>query len=188
MMKKTGFAIFSAFLLIIFSGTLYWAKADDHRHRENRSEHHGKDDSRHESYMKTIDNPVYKAECGSCHFAYQPELLPSTSWTKILGSLGNHFGETVELDENSGKVIAAYLESNSAEKSSAKRAVKIMRSLGKQVPLRITDIPYIREKHHKISPNILMRKSIGGSLSNCAACHTTAESGIYDDDNVKIPD
>jgi hypothetical protein len=61
-----------------------------------------------------------------------------------------------------------------------------MRSLGNQVPLRITDIPYIREKHHEISPNILKRESIG-SLSNCSACHTTAENGIYEDDNVTIP-
>lgn len=61
-----------------------------------------------------------------------------------------------------------------------------MRSVGNQVPLRITDIQYIREKHHEISSDVLKRKSIG-SLSNCSVCHTTAESGIYDDDNVKIP-
>ena len=30
------------------------------------------------------------------------------------------------------------------------------------------------------------RESIG-SLSNCLACHITAEEGIYEDDNVKIP-
>ncbi|MBU0973733.1 MAG: diheme cytochrome c, partial [Proteobacteria bacterium] len=38
----------------------------------------------------------------------------------------------------------------------------------------------------EISPDVLNRESIG-SLSNCIACHTTAEDGIYDDDNVKIP-
>ena len=92
----------------------------------------------------------------------------------------------IELDDDSRKTIAAYLKSNSAEYSSAKRAVKIMRSLRNQVPLKITDIPYIIEKHHEISPNILKRESIG-SLSNCIACHTTAEKGIYEDDNVKIP-
>jgi hypothetical protein len=26
-----------------------------------------------------------------------------------------------------------------------------------------------------------------GALSNCPACHTTAEKGIYDDDYVSIP-
>ncbi|MDZ7696298.1 MAG: hypothetical protein U5R49_04980 [Deltaproteobacteria bacterium] len=30
------------------------------------------------------------------------------------------------------------------------------------------------------------RESIG-SFSNCAACHTTAEKGTYDDDGIQIP-
>jgi len=105
---------------------------------------------------------------------------------EILTNLEDHFGETVELDDDSKRVISDYLKSNGAENSSAKRTVKIVRSLGNQSPLRITDIPYILEKHRKISSDVLKRKSIG-SLSNCPACHKTAESGIYDDDNVIIP-
>ena len=54
------------------------------------------------------------------------------------------------------------------------------------MPLRITDIPYIREKHHELDPAVFERESIG-SLANCTACHLTAEKGIYDDDHVKIP-
>lgn len=52
--------------------------------------------------------------------------------------------------------------------------------------MRITDVPYIREKHHELNPNIFNRESIG-SLSNCMACHITAEKGVYQDDNVRIP-
>ena len=26
------------------------------------------------------NNPLYQKECASCHFAYQPALLPKTSW------------------------------------------------------------------------------------------------------------
>ncbi|MFC1505299.1 hypothetical protein ACFL5W_02150 [Thermodesulfobacteriota bacterium] len=51
---------------------------------------------------------------------------------------------------------------------------------------RITDIPYIIEKHDELNPDIFKREPIG-SLSNCIACHTTAEKGIYENDNVKIP-
>ncbi len=61
-----------------------------------------------------------------------------------------------------------------------------MRSLENHVPMRITGISYIREKHHELNPEVLKRESIG-SLSNCIACHTTAEKGIYEDENVKIP-
>ncbi|MFC1859259.1 hypothetical protein ACFL9U_14715, partial [Thermodesulfobacteriota bacterium] len=100
--------------------------------------------------------------------------------------LDDHFGEEIELDPDSTKIISDYLKSNGADNSSAKRAVKIMRSLGNHVPIRITDTPYIRKKHHELNPDVLKRESIG-SLSNCIACHTTADKGIYEDDNVKIP-
>ena len=61
-----------------------------------------------------------------------------------------------------------------------------MKSIGSQTPLRITQVPYIQREHHKIQPSVFERESIG-SFSNCAACHTTAEKGIYDDDAVTIP-
>ncbi|MCP3925799.1 MAG: cytochrome C [Desulfobacterales bacterium] len=140
------------------------------------------------NYLKPVNNQTYKDECGACHFAYQPELLPSASWLKILSNLDDHFGEVVETDDDLKKIIAAYLVSNGAENSTAKRAVKIMKSLNGKTPMRITDIPYIKEKHYdEFSPEILKRKSIG-SLSNCEACHTTAIKGIYEDNYVEIPD
>ena len=43
-----------------------------------------------------------------------------------------------------------------------------------------------QKNHHEISQKVLKRESVG-SLSNYLACHTTAEKGIYSDDNVKIP-
>jgi hypothetical protein len=167
---------------------LDWDDHDDDnkgKHRKRKRDRHRNGDHRNK-YIKPVNNSVYKEECGACHFAYQPELLPGASWMNILTNSGEHFGESIELDDDSKKVISYYLKSNSAEYSSAKRAVKIMRSLRNRVPNRITDIPYIIEKHHEINPEVLNRKSIG-SLSNCIACHKTAEEGIYEDDNVKIP-
>jgi hypothetical protein len=161
------------------------ADDDKGRHRERKRERHRGDDH-YERRLKQVNNPTYKEACGACHFVYQPELLPSGSWVKILANLEDHFGQTVELDDDSKRIISDYLKSNGAENSSAKRAVKIVRSIGNQYPVRITDIPYIKEKHGKIPSDVLKRNSIG-SLSNCPACHKTAESGIYDDDNVFIP-
>jgi Ni/Co efflux regulator RcnB len=158
-------------------------KDDDDHHTSNRR------GSKHSSKrLNPVSNPAYKEECGACHFAYQPELLPSGSWQKILARLDDHFGEEIDLDVESKNIIAEYLKANSAEYSSAKRAVKIMKSLRGQTPMRITDVPYIRHKHEDddIPADAFMRKSVG-SMSNCIACHTTAENGIYDDDNVVIP-
>jgi hypothetical protein len=206
MNSKTKLAIFLGMFFFIFFGVLNFSVADDEDHKEkswyhkildwddddNNHKHRKRTRKRHRdnehdgSYLKPVNNPTDKEECGACHFVYQPELLPSASWMKIIDQLDDHFGEEIELDPDSKKIISGYLNSNAAENSSAKRAVKIMRSLGIHIPIRITDIPYIREKHHELNPEVLKRESIG-SLSNCIACHTTAEEGIYEDDNVKIP-
>ncbi len=181
--------IILAALLLFVNGVVYTASADHDEHKEKRrhQEKHRHHSDHYESrYLLPVNNATYKENCGSCHFTYQPELLPSGSWKKILTSLEDHFGETVEIDSEAERVIAEYLHSNAAERSSAKRAVKITKCLGSNLPLRITQIPYIQKKHHEISPDVFKREAIG-SLANCSACHTTAEKGIYDDDDVVIP-
>lgn len=153
------------------------------RHRKkyrNSDNHYGK------QYLTPAQNPIHIKECGGCHLAYQPDLLPAGSWDRILAGLEDHFGETVDLDPESGKNILEYLKTNSAEHSKTEQAVKIMRSLGNSTPIRITEVPYIQAKHRRIGQDVLTRESIG-SLSNCSACHVTAEKGIYEDDYVRIP-
>ena len=189
----TKYVIFGFSLFLTFS-LIFEAYSDDD-HNKKRYRYRGgsqkiDDDSNDDDYrghLKPVSNPAYKETCGECHFAYQPGLLPSASWLKILDQLDDHFGEGLDIDSETLKNISDYLVTNGAEKFSAKRSVKIMRSLGNQVPMRISEIPYIREKHHELNPEIYNRKSIG-SLGNCAACHITAEKGIYDDDDVRIPE
>jgi len=181
--------IFGMAVLLMTNGGLYIALADGDGHKERkRYQKRYRNDAKNykKRYLTPVNNPTYIEECGGCHFTYQPELLPSGSWDKILVGLEDHYGEAIELDPKSKKEIAEYLKANAAEYSSAKRAVKIMRSLGDRTPLRITQIPYIQEKHHEVPPKVLERDSIG-SLSNCSACHTTAKKGIYEDDYVVIP-
>ena len=190
MSTKKGIILLVA-LSLMANGVFYAALADHNDHKErkryqkrhrNSSEHNGK------HHLKPVDNPTYKEICRDCHFAYQPELLPSGSWEKILAGLADHNGEEIEIDQESKKIISEYLKANSAEYSSAKRAVKIMKSLRGQTPMRITDVPYIRHKHEDddIPADAFTRKSVG-SMSNCIACHTTAENGVYEDDHVVIP-
>jgi hypothetical protein len=33
--------------------------------------------------VKPVTDKTYRAECGDCHFAYQPGLLPAQSWEKL---------------------------------------------------------------------------------------------------------
>jgi Dihaem cytochrome c len=175
-------------LSVFILGGLIEISADEYRHRE-RKRHSGRDDSAKKlgsKQLQPVTNPAYKETCGGCHFAYQPELLPTASWAKLLSGFDDHFGQTLDIDSETLATLTDYLKGNGADKSSSRQAARIMKSLGVGVPIRITDVPYIRDQHHEISSDVFSRKSIG-SLSNCSACHRTAENGVYDDDFVEIP-
>ncbi|WP_299981208.1 diheme cytochrome c [Desulfobacula sp.] len=188
--KKMVLVLIGCFLLFLLPFSVAFADDDNHKDPKKWYEKIFDDDDHdddHESkYLTPVNNETFKQECGACHFAYQPGLLPAGSWGKILSNLPAHFGEEVSLDQESKNIINEYLQSTAAENSSAKRARKILKSLGEKTPLRITKTPYIQEKHHELDSNIFSRQSIG-SPSNCIACHPTAEQGNYDDDFVKIP-
>lgn len=138
-----------------------------------------------------VTDKVYKEECGSCHFAFQPGLLPEASWRKLMeaNALADHFKQNAELDESARKHILDLLVANSAEKSYFKRSRKIMASLDEgMAPLRITETPYIEEKHEEVEEKIDIKKSKVKSFANCDKCHQKANDGIFDDDTVMIPD
>jgi hypothetical protein len=130
---------------------------------------------------------VYRKECGACHLAYPTRLLPKRSWEKIISSLDAHFGDNATLDEASRSEVLAYAVGNSAETGPAKVARKVLASLGAgETPIRITDTPYFKRKHHEVRAEVFTRKAIG-SPANCPACHLTAEKGDFDENKVKIP-
>ena len=191
-MAKIKTILVSFVFLFAAMYAFYTAMANHHEEYEHGGKgHHNEERNKHYDHgrkhmLNALTNSEYVENCGTCHFAYQPELLPSRSWEKILSGLQDHFGEVIELDPETVKTISDYLEANSADHSAANLATKILRSLGNQAPLRITEVPCIRREHHEIQNSVLNRESVG-SLSNCVACHTTAEKGIYDDDNVRIP-
>jgi hypothetical protein len=62
-----------------------------------------------------------------------------------------------------------------------------MASLKGAAPLRITEVPYIRRKHHEIPERLIKANDKVKSLSYCDACHQQADKGSYDDDTVSIP-
>jgi hypothetical protein len=185
-------AVLTLSLLVAFA-IFYGLCADDGQHGKHhryRGGSHGgvrrEHDPNRATHLTAVTNETYKEACGVCHFAYQPGLLPSGSWVKILSHLEDHFGATVEIDAGPKEVVQKYLIDNAAEKSLWKRSRKIVRCLKGETPVRITEIPYIGRKHRNIPPEIFKRKSVG-SLSNCSACHRTADRGVYEDDNVIIP-
>lgn len=148
----------------------------------------GDDDRRHGPDVAPISLPLYQQECGSCHFAYQPGLLPARSWTKLMAGLADHFGENAELDALDRQAIEEYLLYNAADRVPEYRARKIARSLRpEETPLRITEVPYIMHKHREIPAALIKGNPKVGSLSNCNACHTRADTGSFSEYQINIP-
>src|SRR6476469_323579 len=57
--------------------------------------------------------PVHDAwsrECGSCHIAYPPRLLPAASWQAIMQGLDRHFGSDATIDASAASSIGAFLQ------------------------------------------------------------------------------
>lgn len=140
--------------------------------------------------VKPVTDKQYQEECGGCHFAYQPGLLPAKSWDVLLtaDALRKHFGANAELDNDTLKVIHDYAVHNAAEKSWYKRSRKIAVATSEgPAPLRITELRYISRKHHDIPEKMIKGNKGVKSLSFCDKCHTQAAQGIFDADTVDIP-
>jgi hypothetical protein len=140
--------------------------------------------------VEPVHDATFEEECGACHFAYQPGLLPRRSWARIMApdALEDHFGDDASLEEPARAKIAAFLEAHAADDSGYKRSIKVRRSIPKdQAPLRITEVPYIRRKHADLGKERVQDNPKVKSLANCDACHRKAAEGVYDDDTVSIP-
>ncbi|NUB24827.1 cytochrome C [Azospirillum brasilense] len=113
-----------------------------------------------------VTNDDTRKECGECHMAFQPGLLPAGSWTRIMDGLDDHFGEKASLPPGPAAEIRAYLTGNAAGR-------------GDPALLRITEQRWwLRE--HGFRPEVWLRKDVL-SKANCEACHRDAARGLYDD-------
>lgn len=134
-----------------------------------------------------VSNALYAKECGSCHFAYQPGLLPVATWNQIMGNLAEHFGENAELTEADRGALSAYLNSNAADRAGNSRFAGIGNSMQGQTDLRISTTRYFQRKHHEVPPRLVNDNPKVGSFARCDACHTGAAQGNYDEHQVRIP-
>ena len=104
-------------------------------------------------------DPTYKAECGSCHVAYPPKLLPAPSWQQLMQRLDRHFGSDASLDAKAQDEISRYLAANAGRRDAPPGAEP-----------RITETRWFRKEHGAVK-----------NPADCLACHKGAEKGIYED-------
>jgi hypothetical protein len=121
-------------------------------------------------------DPAYLKECGACHLAYPPQLLPASSWRAILAGLDRHFGDDASLEPEARAALERWLVENAGREERPGAAPR----------LRITESPWFEDEHDEVPPGAAARPSVR-SLANCGACHPGAERWDFDDDRVKIP-
>jgi mono/diheme cytochrome c family protein len=119
----------------------------------------------------------YLQECGACHTAYPPGLLPARSWQRIMNGLDEHYGSDAALDAAMVRQIDDWLQANAG---TGRR--------GREEPPqdRITRSAWFEREHHEIDPS-LWRHDAVKSAANCGACHAGADRGHYDDDELRLP-
>jgi hypothetical protein len=129
-----------------------------------------------DSSRYTANNPKWKSECGSCHVAYPPQLLPASSWRAIMSGLDKHFGSDASLDTQTLTEVGAFLEQNAGRK----------RAASAKPVLRITETSWFLREHDEVSRSVWSSQKVK-SPSNCTACHRGADNGDFSEHNVRIP-
>jgi hypothetical protein len=166
-MNRKLLSLFAAAALIPLAS---WGDHDDD---DDDDEHEGRS-SRRVKPQQLPGWKAYAAECGSCHVAYPPTMLPARSWTALMGGLADHFGQNAEVDETTRRALEAFLLGNSG------------RDVAGPTPLRITQLRWWVREHDEVRPEVYKRKAIV-SPANCAACHPGANEGAFGEHQVKIP-
>ncbi|MCA0244447.1 MAG: diheme cytochrome c [Proteobacteria bacterium] len=120
---------------------------------------------------------AYTEECGSCHLAYAPGLLPAASWQRLMGGLDRHYGTDAAVDATTAQSIVGWLQAHAA---SGRRAADT------SPDDRITRSAWFTRKHRKVDPAVWPLARVK-SAANCAACHPRAEQGRFSDDELRTP-
>lgn len=125
----------------------------------------------------TATNSKWKDECGSCHVAYPPKLLPAESWKALMGGLGQHFGSDASLDAATSAEITTFLLDNAGKRK---------RDATTKPLLRITETGWFKREHDEVPAGTWKNPAVK-SAANCGACHTQADSGDYSEANIRVP-
>lgn len=171
-------------------GTVGLAFADDDEEgEEGERESSGWMESR--TPLAPIVNATYSQECGSCHMAYQPGLLPPQAWAQIMepAALANHYGDDASLTDELRTEISTFLGVNTlnlAQQSNPYAQDPANPTAGQGLP-RITETPDFKRKHDEIPVRLIKDNPKVGSLSQCNACHRQAAEGDYNERQINIP-
>ncbi|GAB6052684.1 cytochrome b/b6 domain-containing protein [Magnetospira thiophila] len=135
---------------------------------------------------KDVTGSRYAKECGDCHYAFPPSLLPAETWHQVMSNLSDHFGEDASLSADLAQEISDYLQQGAAEHWDTK-AAHLFRKPNVQDPLRITSTRRWTRIHHDLSDADFKDPKVGGK-TNCGSCHKDAAQGLFTLRMIQIPE
>lgn len=176
-----------AALTLVTAGLMFAApsllRADDDDHQR---EHQRRRRGSGAILARTASLPAYEKECGSCHLAFPPGMLPARSWLRMLEGLDAHFDQNAELEAEPRAEIAAWLVTHAAEAGTSPWSRKVLKASAGATPLRISELGFMRHEHDEIRRDVWARPTVQ-SRANCGACHLDAEQWAFDEDRARIP-
>ena len=146
------------------------------------------------SDVAAVSLSSYAEECGSCHMAYQPALLPALAWARVMdpAALADHYGDEASLPDQTLMEITTYLTAQAADQGDGQRAHGFalgapgIEGPGGPLP-RVTASAYFKRKHGEIPARMVRDNTEVGGFSQCNTCHQGAADGVYHEDGVRIP-
>jgi hypothetical protein len=133
-----------------------------------------------EGHRQALRSPApasFEQECGACHVAFAPSLLPAASWQRLSANLGKHFGVDASLDAATAKEISTWLIANAGTGRRVTEAPP---------EDRISRAAWFVRQHDEVSARTWKLPAVK-SAANCAACHPKAQQGDFDEHAVRIP-
>ena len=149
------------------------SKKEDHEDEEYEYEH----DDQYRNQAQRLNNETWRSECGECHVAYPPMMLPASSWRAVMEDLSHHFGVDASLDPQTRAEITDFLIKHAGREPS--RTTEPL--------LRITETRWFKDEHQEELPASIWQHPQVKSAANCEACHVQAAQGDYDEDNIRLP-
>jgi hypothetical protein len=193
--SRTTISITTIAILSLGAVGLAVGDSDDYDHEEHETPKEDGGWLEPRPDVAPVVNATYREECGTCHMAYQPGLLPGDAWAQIMSpdGLRNHYGDDASLGEQARTEIADFLLNNAADqaKRSRSRAFAVganptASGQGTRLP-RIIETRYFLHEHDEIPTRLVAGNPQVGSFSQCNSCHRGADKGIYNEKQVSIP-
>ena len=113
----------------------------------------------------------YVEECASCHVAYPPQLLTAPGWERVMAQLDKHYGTDASLDAKQRVTIADFLRVNASTRD---------KNAPTEPSGRLTRTSWFAREHGTTPP-------AKTKFSDCAACHTAADTGDYAERGIRLP-